>query len=108
MVMHKPIEALSIGCDIIGHNLPKPLIIGNHKQVDHDDVAELELVDHVGYAHLAECVEDDDGGLGVGGHVVLDLAQEDARVLQLCDWEEDELDRVVVIVLLEALSQVVN
>lgn len=87
--MHKPIEALSIGCDIIGHNLPKPLIIGNHKQIDHDDVAELELVDHVGHAHLAERVEDDDSGLGVGGHVVLDLAQENAGVLELGNWEED-------------------
>lgn len=89
MVMHKPIETLSIGGDVIGHNLPKALVIGDDEEVDHDDVAEFELVDDVGHAHLAEGVEDDDGGLGVVGHVVLDLAQEDAGVLQLGHWEED-------------------
>lgn len=108
MVVHKPIEALSAGCDIIGHDFPEPLIVGDDKEVDHDDVAEFELVDDVGHAHLAEGVEDDDGGLGVGGHVVLDLAQEDARVLELCHWEEDELDGVVAVVLLQPLSQVVD
>lgn len=44
----------------------------------------------------------------MAGHVVLDFAQEDAGVLQLSDWEEDEFDGIVVVLLLQALSQVVD
>lgn len=50
MIMHKPIKTIvSIGgSDIIDHDLFKPFIIGNDKQVDHDDVAKFKLIDHVG------------------------------------------------------------
>jgi hypothetical protein len=65
MIMQEPIEIFS-GCrDVIRHNLSKPLVVGNHKEVDHDDVAQLEFVDHIGDNHVAESIQNDESCLTI-------------------------------------------
>lgn len=46
MVMNEPIEIVVIGgSDVICHDLFKPLIVGDDKQVYHDDIADMLFVD---------------------------------------------------------------
>lgn len=41
MVVYEPVEVLGGDRDIIAHNLSKPTIVGNHEEVDHDDIVEF-------------------------------------------------------------------
>jgi hypothetical protein len=65
VVMYKPIKAIGIGGDVVGHDLFETFIIGNDKEVDHDDVAKFESVDHIGDGHIAEGVQQDKRCFGV-------------------------------------------
>lgn len=108
VVVHEPVEAFGGGCDVVGHDFAEALVVGDDEEVDQDDVAESEAVDEVGHAHLAEGVEDDEGGAGVAPQVEVHLLQEDARVFHLRHREEHQLDGVGGGVRLEAAVEVVD
>ena len=65
VVMQEPVKVIAGDFDVVGHDLSEPSVVGDHVEVDHDDVAHLELVDHLGHIHVTEGVEDDEGRLRV-------------------------------------------
>ena len=57
-IMNEPIEAIGGShFDIIAHNLSESFIVCYDEEVDHDYVAQFELVDHLGHVHVAESVQ---------------------------------------------------
>jgi hypothetical protein len=57
VIMNKPVEAVTHNFDIVGHNFLKPLIVSNDEEVDHDDIAHLEPIDHLRHVHVAESIQ---------------------------------------------------
>jgi hypothetical protein len=75
MVMNKPIEILSSRSDIIGHYLSKPTVIGNHKEIDHNNIAQSEAIDHIRHLHITKSIKDNKSSLRVRLKIFLYISQ---------------------------------
>jgi hypothetical protein len=67
MILDKPVKAICSCWDIVGHDLPEPFVVGYYKQIDHDYIAEVKFVDHIGNTHIAESIQKDKWGFWVLG-----------------------------------------
>lgn len=108
MVVDEPVEAFSVCGDVVGHDFAETFIVGDDEKVDHDDVAQLETIDEIGNAHLAESIKDDDCAARMRLDVVIHLLEENASVFHFGHWEKDQLDWFLGAIRLEPLVKVVN
>jgi hypothetical protein len=101
--VNEPLKVVS-DANIVAHYLFESFVIGDHNEVDEDDIAESQFVDDAGDTHLTERVEDDDSAFRVAVHVLLDFLERSPCRLHLCHWKKDQLDWTAAI--LQSLLQI--
>ena len=95
-IVDEPVEVISSGRDVVGHGFPEAAVVGDHEEVDHNDIAEVIAVDHLRNSHLAESIQDHKGRVGFGLEVLFELGYDGFALSSLGHREKKNLDRVLV------------
>lgn len=96
MVVQKPIKVVRISLNVVAHDLPKALIVGNHKQVDHNHISYSVFVDQLWHVDFAECIKNDEVAFRILLDIFLQICENLSRELLFSHWQQQNFYGVFV------------